>query len=100
MHKFKEQHIPGRTDAIVAFEMANVKIPIHLIQLRGIGYCPPWPQVHDIMYYYHDLATPHKVQICVIRKVVLPQHLQEEGVLRHEIVVLRIVIMKVWCAQK
>ena len=79
LHKFMEQHIPGRTDAIVAFEMANVKIPMHLVQLGGIGYCPPWPQVHDIMYYRPNLATPHKVQICVIRKVVLPQHLQEEG---------------------
>lgn len=79
LHKFIEQPIPGRTDVIVASEMVDLKVPVHLVQLGGIGFCPPWPQVYDIMYCRHDLAIPHKVEICVIREVLLPQHLQEDG---------------------
>ena len=31
------------------------------------------------MYYRRDLATPHKVDICVVRQIILPQYLQENG---------------------
>jgi hypothetical protein len=79
LHKFMKQPIPRRANVVVAYEMADLKVPMHLVMLGGIGYCPPWPQVHDIMYCRRDLATPHKVQICVIREVLLPQHLQEDG---------------------
>ena len=74
-----EQPIPGTANAVVALEMADLKVRVHLVQLGAIGYCPPWPQIHDIMYCRRDLATPHKVEICVVREVILPQHLREDG---------------------
>ena len=66
-------------DAIVAFEMADLKVRIDLLQLEALGFCPPWPQINDIMYCKRDLATPHKVDICVIRGIILRQYLQENG---------------------
>jgi hypothetical protein len=74
-----EHPIPGTANAAVALEMADLRVRIHLVQLGAIGYCPPWPQIHDIMYCRRDLATPHKVEICVVREVILPQHLREDG---------------------
>ena len=74
-----EQPIPRTADAIVAFEMADLKVRTNLFQLGAFGFCPPWPQINDIMYCRRDLATPHKVDICVVRGIILSQYLQENG---------------------
>ena len=74
-----EQPIPRTANAIVAFEMVDLKVRTDLLQLGAFGFCPSWPQINDIMYCRHDLATTHKVDICVIRQIILPQYLQENG---------------------
>ena len=73
LHKFIKQLIPRMIDAIVAFEMDDLKVRTHLLQLGAVGFCPPWPQINDIIYCRRDLATPHKVDICVVRGMILPQ---------------------------
>jgi len=51
LHKFMNQPILPRADAIVALEFANVSVHKHLLKLGEPGYCPPCPKVSDIMYY-------------------------------------------------
>ena len=79
LYKFMEQPIPKTSDAIVAFDMADLKVRTNLLQLGALGFFPPWPQINDIMYCRRDLATPHKVDICVVRGIILPQYLQKNG---------------------
>ena len=41
LHKFMEQPIPTTTDAIMAFEMVDLKVRTDLLQLGALGFCPP-----------------------------------------------------------
>ena len=41
LHKFMEQPILRTADAIVAFEMAELKVRTYLLQLGALGFCPP-----------------------------------------------------------
>ena len=77
LHRFLPQPVPRQANAIVALELVDVAIREKFVQLGQPGYCPPWPQVEDIMYCRMNWENPTKVEIVVIRDVILPLHLRE-----------------------
>ena len=77
LHRFMKVPIPGRADAIVAYELADFNVQNHLVKLGEPGYCPPWPQINNIMYCKQGLGPTLRVEIVVIREVILPRFLRD-----------------------
>jgi hypothetical protein len=77
LHRFMKVPIPGRADAIVAYELADFDVHKHLVKLGEPGFCPPWPEINDIMYCKQALGSTLRVEIVVIREVILPRFLRD-----------------------
>jgi hypothetical protein len=78
--KFMDQLVPGEPNAIIALELADLAIQENFVRLREPGCVPPWPRVNDIMYCCMDWKQPLKVELLVIRQVILPRYLRNEGI--------------------
>jgi hypothetical protein len=76
LHRFFVQLLPQQPDAIVALELADLAIHNNFVRVGEPGYCPPWPKIHNIMYCRMDWEQPLKVDLVVIRQVILPRHLR------------------------
>ena len=77
LHKFIKHPIPNRKGAIVAYELCDLSVRSHLLSDGHRSVLPPWPEVGKL-YWFEASQGSWKFNLGVVRRVLLPRHLQIE----------------------